>query len=371
MSKAAALTRMLAREPKANPALRSMSKTRFLMVVGERSGDVYGAELTAAVRAQLPKLEVFGCGGDAMRAAGVEPMIDAHQVSLMGITEMLTGLPRAYRAFRRLVEAVDQHPPQLAVLIDFPSFNLRLASRLKRRNIPVVYFVSPQIWAWKGWRIKGIKANIDKMLCIFDFEEPIYRKAGVPVEYVGHPLLELMPPDISAQEFFACSGLNPEVPTVALLPRSRRKEVTFNLPPMLVAASRLALEQKIQFAVAVAPTLDTAWMDSVLARCYAGRATVRTVTGGALQHCTLAVVARGTATVEASLRERPMVVVYRVSPVSWLFGKFMVDVPFYSMVNLLAKNLVVPELIQADFTGQTLASRVAHLPDHPRPPPHI
>src|SRR5260370_5222584 len=365
MSKAAALTRMLAREPKANPALRSMSKTRFLMVVGERSGDVYGAELTAAVRAQLPKLEVFGCGGDAMRAAGVEPMIDAHQVSLMGITEMLTGLPRAYRAFRRLVEAVDQHPPQLAVLIDFPSFNLRLASRLKRRNIPVVYFVSPQIWAWKGWRIKGIKANIDKMLCIFDFEEAIYRKAGVPVEYVGHPLVDLMPPQTSRDQFFAHAALDPETTTVALLPGSREKEVFYNLPPMLDAASRLALTRKVQFVVAVAPTLNKEWMELMLARCYVGRATVRTVTRGALQHAVVAVVASGTATVEAALRECPIIVVYRVSPVSWFFGKFMVHVPFYSMVNLLAKKRIAYELIQHDFTGLNLSRRLEYLLDHP------
>jgi lipid-A-disaccharide synthase len=335
------------------------------MVAGERSGDVYGAELATALRAQLRGAEIFGCGGEEMRRAGVETLVDAQQVSLMGITEMLTGLPRAYGAFRRLVQAVDERPPQLAILIDFPSFNLRLAKKLRQRRIPVVYFVSPQIWAWKGWRIKGIKANVDKMLCIFDFEEAIYRKAGVPVEYVGHPLIDLLPPPTSRQEFFGQAGLDPETPTVALLPGSREKEVFYNLPPLLDAASRLALTRKIQFVVAVAPTLDAEWMASMLARCYVGRATVRTVTHSALQHATVAVVASGTATVEAALRERPMVVVYRVSPLTWFFGKFMVHVPFYSMVNLLAKKAVVPELIQGDLTGQHVASRVEYLLDHP------
>jgi lipid-A-disaccharide synthase len=342
-----------------------MAKPCLLMVAGERSGDVYGAELASGLRAQLRTVEIFGCGGEAMRRAGVETLVDAHQVSLMGITETLTGLPRAYGAFRRLVQAVDRRQPRLAVLIDFPSFNLRLAKRLKRRKIPVLYFVSPQIWAWKGWRIKEIKANVDKMLCIFDFEEEIYRKAGVPVEYVGHPLVDLLPPQISRQDFFGQAGLDPETTTVALLPGSREKEVFYNLPPMLDAASRLALTRKIQFVVAVAPTLNPDWMESMIARCYVGRATVRTVTHGALQHSAVAVVASGTATVEAALRERPMVVVYRVSPLSWFLGKFMIRVPFYSMVNLLAGRRVVPELIQSDFTGQNLANRVEYLLDHP------
>lgn len=338
------------------------------MVAGERSGDVYGAELAEALRALLGAAEIFGCGGEAMRRAGVETLVDAHELALIGITEMLTGLPHAYRLFRELVRAVDERRPRLAVLIDSPSFNLRLAKKLKQRHIPVVYFVSPQIWAWKGWRIKGIKANVDKMLCIFDFEEAIYRQAGVPVEYVGHPLVDLLPPVTSRQEFFAQAGLDPETPTVALLPGSRQKEVFFNLPAVLDGASRLALRRKIQFVVVVAPTLDAAWMEFMIARCYVGRATVRNFAHGAhgaLEHSTVAVVASGTATIEAAFRERPMVVVYRVSPVTWLFGKFMLHVPFYSMVNLLANKAIVPELIQSDLTGLNVARQVEHLLDHP------
>ncbi len=339
----------------------------LMMVAGERSGDVYGAELAAALRARLGAVEIFGCGGEAMRRAGVDTVVDAHQVSLVGITEVLAGLPRAYRAFQHLVHEVDRRRPRLAVLIDFPSFNLRLAKRLKHRKIPVVYFVSPQIWAWKRWRIKGIKATVDKMLCIFDFEKEIYRKAGVPVEYVGHPLVDLVRAHLSREDFFTKTGLDPKTPTVALLPGSREIEVSFNLPPILDAASRLALARQIQFVIAVAPTLDAGWVEPVVARCYVGRATVRTVTHAtydALQHSDVAIVASGTATVEAALRERPMVVVYRVSPLSWFFGKFMVNVPFYSMVNLLAGKPVVPELIQSDFTGQNLANRVEYLLDH-------
>jgi lipid-A-disaccharide synthase len=344
-----------------------MSKVRLMMVAGERSGELYGAELSAALRSRLGDAEIFGCGGEAMRRAGVETVVDAHDVTMVGIAEILSGLPRAYRAFHTLLDEVDRRRPQLAVLIDFPDFNLRLARQLKRRGIPVVYFVSPQIWAWRKGRLKQLKANISKMLCIFEFEEKIYREAGIPVEYVGHPMVDLVRTHLSREEFFAKAHLDPTKPTVALLPGSRRKEVAYNLTPMLDAATRMTVSRDLQFVVAVAPALDGEWMEATLAEGYVGRATVRTVTHAthdALQHCDVAVVASGTATIEAALRERPMVVVYRVSPLTRLIGKMLVDVPFYSMVNLLAGKAVVPELIQHDFSAPNLASQLEYLLDH-------
>jgi lipid-A-disaccharide synthase len=339
-----------------------------MLVAGERSGDVYGGELAKALRARLPDLELFGCGGEAMRRAGVETVVDAHQLSLAGITEVISGLLRAYRAFQALLAEAARRRPQLAVLIDFPDFNLRLAKRLKQRQHRVVYFVSPQVWAWRRGRLKQIKASIDKMLCIFDFEEAIYREAGIPVEYVGHPLLDLVRSHLTREEFFAQVGLDPGMTTIALLPGSREKEVCANLPVMLDAATRLTLTRRLQFVVAVAPTLDPGWLEKALLECYVGRATVGTATHAtydALQHSDLAIVASGTATLEAALRERPMVVVYRVSPLTWLLGKFLVDVPFYSMVNILARKPIVEELMQSDFTASNLASRVEYLLDHP------
>jgi len=346
-----------------------MSKMTLMMVAGERSGDVYGGELASALRARLGDLEIFGCGGEAMRHAGVLTPVDLSRFAMLGITEVISGLPRAYRAFKALMAEVDQRRPSLAVLIDSPSLNLRLAKRLKRRQIPVVYFVSPQIWAWKKWRIKQIKERVDKMLCIFDFEEEIYRKARVPVEYVGHPLVDLTHVTIAREDFFAKADLDPNTPTIAFLPGSREKEITFNLPTMMDTASRLALSRKIQFVVAVAPSLDPAWVESKLSDCYVGRATIRAVshlTAEALAHSDLAVVASGTATLVATLLERPMIVVYRVSPISWAIGKFMVDVPFYSMVNLLAKKRVVTELMQNDYTTKALTERCEHLLDDER-----
>src|SRR5271157_2132356 len=346
-----------------------MFRPCLMMVAGERSGDVYGAELASALRARLNNAEIFGCGGEAMRLAGVDTVVDAHQLTMMGITEIVGGLPRAYRAFHALLAEVDRRRPQLAVLIDFPDFNLRLAKQLKKRRIRVVYFVSPQVWAWRKRRLKQLKARIDKMLCIFDFEEAIYREAGIPVQYVGHPLVDLVRPHMTREQFLSALGLKPATATVTLLPGSREKEVSNILPTMLEAAHRLSLTHKLQFVVAVAPTLDTPWLEKAVLECSAGKATVRTVahaTYDALQHCEVAIVASGTATIEAALLERPMVVVYRVSPLTWRLGKLLVDVPFYSMVNILAGKQVIPEFIQSDFNAANVASRVEYLLDHPQ-----
>jgi lipid-A-disaccharide synthase len=340
-----------------------------MMVAGERSGELYGAELALALRERLHGPELFGCGGEAMRRAGVDTVVDAHRLTMIGITEVIGGLPRAYRAFHALLAEVDKRRPQLAVLIDFPDFNLRLAKHLKKRGIRVVYFVSPQVWAWRKSRLKQLKARIDKMLCIFDFEEAIYRRAGIPVEYVGHPLVDLTRPHLAREKFFAETGLEPGTATVALLPGSREKEVSHILPTMLKAANRLSLTRRVQFVVAVAPTLDTQWLEKALLERYGGRATVRTAThatSDALEHCEVAIIASGTATLEAALRARPMVVVYRVSPLTWLLGRALVNVPFYSMVNILAGKQVVPELIQSDFTAAKVAGRVEYLLDRPQ-----
>jgi len=344
------------------------SVPQIMIVAGERSGDIFGAGLARALQARLPGLELFGCGGEAMRQAAVDTAVDSHQIAIAGITEVVSGIPRVYRAFHQLLDEVDRRQPQLAILIDFPDFNLRMARQLKKRQIPVVYFVSPQVWAWRKRRVQKLKECIAKMIVIFDFEEEIYKQAGVPVEYVGHPLVDMVRPHLTHQEFFAKVGLDASVPTIALLPGSRQQEVSTNLPVMLDAATRLTLNRKLQFIVAVAPTIDSRGLENTLLECYVGRATVRTAvhaTYDALQHSDLAVVASGTATLEAAIRERPMVVVYRVSTLTWLVGKLLVNVPYYSMVNILAKKELVPELMQRDFNAANVAARVEYLLDHP------
>jgi lipid-A-disaccharide synthase len=337
-----------------------------MMVAGERSGDIYGARLAAALRARLPEIEVFGCGGELMRGAGVETVVDSHEFAMVGITEVVSGLPRAYRGFHALLEEAERRRPELAILIDSPSLNIRLAKRLKNRGITVVYFISPQIWAWKRWRLGQLKTRIHKMLCIFDFEESIYRQAGIPVEYVGHPLADTVHASLGREEFFAQTGLDPQMPTVALLPGSRQIELAFNLPTMLEAAAQVASARHVQFALSVAPTVNAEWIRTTMLRGYEQRAMIRTVSApyDALRHSDLAVVASGTATIEAALLECPMVVVYRVSPVTAFFARFMINVPFYSMVNLLAGKPLVKELIQSDFTVQNAAAQVAYLLDN-------
>src|SRR5947199_3408645 len=366
-----------------------MSKTCLMIVAGERSGDVYGARLATALEQRLPEIEIFGCGGEAMRHAGVETPVDARQFAMVGITEVVSGLPRAYRSFHELLDETDRRRPRLAVLIDSPSLNIRLAKQLKRRGITVVYFVSPQIWAWKRWRLGQLKARIDKMLCIFDFEQEIYRRAGIPVEYVGHPLVDTVEASLTREAFFAQAGLDPNTPTVALLPGSREIEVSLILPTQLRAAELLARARPVQFVIAVAPALDGSRFDRELRQSWQGHGrrspvdselknselpnyaegvTIRTVAGAtydALRYADVAVVASGTATVEAALLERPMVVVYRVAPLTGFFARFMVSVPHYSMVNLLAGKAVVPELIQSDFTAQKVATQVGSLLDRP------
>ena len=352
-----------------NPKSRAPSPvSRILIVAGERSGDVYGAGLATALQARLPGLETFGCGGEAMREASVDTVVDSHQITVAGITEVIRGLPRVYRAFHQLLAEADRRQPQLAILIDFPDFNLRLARQLKKRHIPVVYFVSPQVWAWRKGRVQQLKKRIAKMIVIFDFEEEIYRQAGVPVEYVGHPLVDMLRPHQSREDFFTRVGLDTSVQTIALLPGSRQKEVTTNLPVMLAAARRLALNRKLQFVIAVAPTVDSHWLETTFLESNGGGATVRAATHAtydAMQHSEISVVASGTATLEAALRERPMVVVYRVSALTWLVGKFLVNVPYYCMVNILAKKELVPELMQHDFNALNVAARVEYLLDHP------
>ena len=347
---------------------KRMPNPSIMIVAGERSGDIYGAGLARALQARLPGLEVFGCGGEAMRQAAVETVVDSHQIAIAGITEVVAGLPRIYRAFHKLLDEVDRRQPQLAILIDFPDFNLRMARQLKKRRIPVVYFVSPQVWAWRKGRVQTLKERIAKMLVIFDFEKEIYQQAGVPVEYVGHPLVDMVKTHLTRDEFFVKADLDPSVPIIALLPGSRQKEVMAHLPAMLNAAARLAANRQLQFVIAVAATIDPRWLEATVQGVHVGRATVRTAVHGAseaMQYSEVAVVASGTATLEAALRDRPMVVVYRVSALTWLVGRFLVKVPHYSIVNILAKKELVPELMQHDFTAANVAARVEYLLDHP------
>ncbi|MFQ5664252.1 MAG: lipid-A-disaccharide synthase [Terriglobia bacterium] len=336
-----------------------------LIVAGEASGDRHGAALAETLPRHLP-VAWFGLGGDAMAAAGVELISHARTVNVLGIVEILRHLPRVYGVFRQLLAEVDRRRPRFAVLIDFPDFNLRLARPLHRRRIPVVYFIAPQAWAWRPGRLKLLRRYTRKLICIFPFEESFFRHAGLEVEYVGHPLVDRARPGLDRGEFFQRYNLCPDRPTVALLPGSRNQELARHLPVLLEAAARLCRERRLQFTLVQANTVDPALLKALLAR--GGNLPLRVIEDNpynAVAWADLAVISSGTATVEALLLETPMVVVYRVAALSWWVGKLLVRTPHYSMVNLIAEQRLVPELIQRDFAPERLAAEVARLLDHP------
>ena len=336
------------------------------MVAGERSGDLYGARLARALSEKNGPISIFGCGGGEMRRVGVETVVDSDEVTVVGITEVIPSLPRLYRAFRRLLKETDRRRPRAAILIDFPDFNLCLAKKLKRRGIPVIYFVSPQVWAWRRRRVRILRDTVRKMISIFPFERNFYRQAGLEVEYVGHPLVETVAASRPREEWLRRHALAPDRPLVALLPGSRKGEVRHNLPPMLAAAALLAGRRNLQFVLPAAATLPAEWLEEEIKRLLLGSVSLRVVRDGvydAVKHSHAAVVASGTATVETALLGCPMVVVYRVSPLTWLVGKLLVRVSFYSMVNLIAEKAVVRELLQKEFTAERVAAEVERLLD--------
>jgi lipid-A-disaccharide synthase len=327
---------------------------------GEPSGDLYAAELVRHLRPALPALDVFGLGGERLAAQGTSLLADVRELAVVGLVEVVRHLPRLRRALRRLLAEVDRHPPDAALLVDYGGFNLRLAAHLRRRGIPVVYYVSPQVWAWRRGRIGTIRGTVSRMLVIFPFEEPLYRQAGVPVRFVGHPLVDLALPHPDGPAFLRAHGVDPGRPVLAVLPGSRPREIAYNLPPIADALRRVAARHaEAQLVLAVAPSIDPAAI-----RAHLGDLAV-TLVGGAthavLGACTAAVVASGTATVEAALLGAPMVVVYRLSPLSYHLGRRFVNVPHYAMANLIAGRRVVPELIQGGFTGETVATEALRL----------
>ncbi len=335
----------------------------ILLSAGEASGDYYGAQLIESLRQLVPDAEFFGMGGDKMRAAGCDLLVNASEVAVVGLVEVLTHLPVIRRKFKELAAGARKRRPQAAVVIDFPDFNLRLVRELHKLDVPVFYFISPQVWAWRSGRVKQIRKYVRKMIVIFPFEQEFYRKHGVEVCYVGHPLAYAPEPAISRQEFAARYGLDAERQWIGLLPGSRKKEVEMNLPPMLEAAK--ALGKQYEYALPVASTLQGDWLREQL---HSAGAQVKLCTNSrlTLKHSRAAVVASGTATVEAALAGTPFVAVYRLSPLTWLLGRRLVKLDTFAMANLIAGRRVVKELIQDGFTAENVVRELqVILPDGP------
>jgi lipid-A-disaccharide synthase len=354
---------------------------RILISAGEASGEMYGAGLLEALRGmakarpELGETECFGLGGERMRAAGCETVVDAKDVAVVGIFEVLSHLPTIYSRFHKLVREAERRKPDVAVLIDFPDFNFRLAKELHKRGIPVVYYVSPQLWAWRPKRIELVKKYVRKMLVIFPFEEPWYRERGVEAEFVGHPLgeLKLQVPSPTAPPYPLESPDKDRAqatkPQIALLPGSRKKEIGFNLPVLLDVAAKLGHE--FSFVLPLASTVDDTFLYEIVRKQWGvgdspAEIIITRDARAALASSRAAVVASGTATVEASVIGTPFVMVYRVAPSTYALGKRMVKVPFYAMPNLIAGREVVPELVQENFTAERVSAELNKIiPDGP------
>jgi lipid-A-disaccharide synthase len=385
-----------------------------MIVAGEASGDRHGASLARALAQLHPeiKFQLFGSGGEEMRAAGVETLVDAREVGIIGVLEIARAIGKLYRAYRTLLRAARSRRPSAVVLIDWPDFNMKLARKLHREGFKIIYYISPQVWAWRRYRIRALRRNVDRMLVILPFEEEFYKRAGLEVRYVGHPLSEAVCTTASREEFCRSHGLDPARPIFALLPGSRHKEIHFHLPAMLDAAIRLRsfplriadrgsridatetdesraqsqisdLKFEIpdsqsairnqqstgpQFVVPLASTVRREDVEGAIQKaqhaarvCASGEAdqlcvtVVEGDTYNTLGHSAFAVVASGTATVEAALARTPMVIIYRGSELNWRLIRPLIHLDTFGMVNLIAGRRIVPELMQHEATGEKIA----------------
>ncbi|HEV8375989.1 MAG TPA: lipid-A-disaccharide synthase [Candidatus Polarisedimenticolia bacterium] len=331
---------------------------RVLLVAGEASGDLYGSLLVRALRKRAPGTTFSGIGGERMREEGVHLFADSKDLAVVGLTEVLSHWKPIRAAFRQAKRSLHRTPPDLLLLIDYPDFNLRLAREAKQANVPVVYFISPQVWAWRRSRVRSIARWVNKMLVILPFEEAIYREAGVPVEFVGHPLLDILPPPFDRRVARVAFGWDPERRVVGLLPGSRRKELETHFPVMLECAALLKDRVRdFHCVVPVASTLNIRDFEPYLERAKGGPE-IHLVQGRSwevLGTMDAAVVKSGTATLEAALLGVPLVVAYRTSRVTYALASLLAHVRDVGLVNIVAGKRLVPELVQKDFTAPRLA----------------
>ena len=335
----------------------------LLISAGEASGDMYAARLAAALKARLD-VELFGMGGPQMRAAGVEIVTDYSEVAVVGITEIVKHLPSLLRAMERLVQTAEKRRPALAILTDFPGFHLRLARKLKPKGIRNVYYVCPQFWAWRPWRANLVRRRFAKALCIFPFEEKFFSDAGVPTKFIGHPLVGAVRATKDRRQFSEEQNLDASRSIVTLLPGSRAGELAHHLPVLREACAQINGRVPAQFVIAAAHAQDVGrlkagWPPGMVVRVVEGE------TYSALAAANAAIVSSGTATVEAALLNVPMVVIYRVSPLTATLAKPLVRTPYFAMVNLIAEKKVAPELVQGEFTPERVAHETLQLLQEP------
>lgn len=338
--------------------IRGKGQKSILIIAGEASGDVHGGSLVRELRKRRPGFRFFGIGGDKLEGEGVEIIYNVREMSFLGFFEVVRHLPFVRRVFREMLALLEERRPSLVVLIDYPGFNLRFARATKRLGFPVLYYISPQVWAWGRRRIKKIVRRVDRMIVIFPFERDLYRKEGIEVRFVGHPLNDVVRISLSKGAFFEKLGLNPARPTIGLLPGSRAQEVRRLLPEMIKAC--YLLREKIpglQSILGLAPTLSDGIYNSFL-REEKFICPVRNMTYDVMAHTDVVMVASGTATLETAILGTPMVILYRMAHLSFLLGRVLVRLKYVGLVNIVAGRMIVPELLQGKATAERIAEEV-------------
>jgi len=339
------------------PHLNEEETRRILIVAGEASGDLHGSNLVRALKRHDPGINVSGIGGTHMEKAGVEILVPASEMAVVGLTEVLFRLGVIFKARQKLKNLMRSiPPPDLLILIDYPDFNIHLASLAKRWKIPVLYYISPQVWAWRKGRVNKLARRVDRIAVILPFEEDLYRKKGVDVTYVGHPLLDAIPEHSNKEEVIEKLNLQNASPVIGLLPGSRREEIENLLPSMVKAVEILSSRYShLKCVLPVAPTVSVDSVQSIISDSNVEIHISNLDIYRTLRACDLALVASGTATLETAIMGVPMIVVYRVSPMTYWIGKKLVSVPYISLVNFVAGKQIVPELVQDEFNPERLA----------------
>jgi lipid-A-disaccharide synthase len=338
---------------------------QIMLVVGEASGDIHGANLVRALSDKDPTLRFFGVAGEQLKRTNFEVLFDVSKIAGMGLVELAGSVRNILRAYAALRRALRERRPDLLVLIDFPEFNLRLAKLAKRLKIPVLYYISPQVWAWRRGRIRQIAKWVDHMVVVFPFEVPLYQKQGVRVSFVGHPLLDIVRCRDSREAILAQLELDAGKRTIAILPGSRPGEVSYHLPVLLDAAFRLSRDAEVQFVLIRASTVERRELESILERVPMKIPVVEDKRYEAVNACDLAWTASGTATVETALLLKPMIIVYRLSWLTYALARMLVTTKHVGMVNIIAGEAVVPELIQNDFTADGILRETRNLLENP------
>jgi lipid-A-disaccharide synthase len=335
--------------------------TSILIIAGESSGDIYGADLVHEFKKRHPHVNFFGIGGSQMEKEGVRLLFPSHELAVVGLIEVLGHLPRIKKIFDAVIGEAERAKPSAAVLIDSPDFNLRLAKRIKKLSVPILYYISPTVWIWRKGRLRSIKKTVKRMMLIFPFEEDIYRQRQIPAVYIGHPLVHKISVSLNRRDFFSKYELDLKKKTICLLPGSRRSEIHFHMPTLVKAMDNINQEHDVQFVLVQANNLEDQILDQHIPGHLSNLLVIREEGYSAMSHSDLAISACGTANLELAILETPFLAFYRLSSLTYHFGIHLLKLKHFSIVNILSGKKVITELIQSQFTAENLTLEVRRL----------